>query len=192
MKLLSVVFVSLLCIVPSFGAEPPPTGYELEFYLTFYGRTTNVSANGTGTNYAKSQSQQSQTLIDNTFGIIYSERALIGPTALWVTDFDRTQSGSITEWGNITFAGDGSPHSPTHVINLNLLQVSLYEGWHGYLHSTGYYNVTGGVGAFQSAEGLLAFTTSTNQTDTSYLSHVSGSLWIPQAPPTPRPSLHRS
>eukprot|EP00026_Physarum_polycephalum_P018396 Phypoly_transcript_19968.p1 GENE.Phypoly_transcript_19968~~Phypoly_transcript_19968.p1 ORF type:complete len:177 (+),score=28.97 Phypoly_transcript_19968:90-620(+) len=152
--------------------------YELGFYLTFIGTS---SGNTTGTSRAKAVSQETRTLIDNTYGLTYEERAFFGASAVWTSQFDTSVPKEI---GNITF-GITAPKGQQHVINFEQLSYQKIDQWHGYTHGAGFYNVTGGVGAFAGADGILAFTVTLNTTDNSFRRHVTGSLWIQGNPPPP-------
>jgi hypothetical protein len=152
--------------------------YELGFYLTFFGA---ASSNTTGVAKAKANSQQTTTLVDNVYGITYRERQYIGATAIFLSNFDLSVP---SETGNISF-GLPSPNSPSHVITLSLLSFKAVENWHGFQHAAGAYNVTGGLGAFKGADGVLAFTRTSNYTSNEFLTHVTGSLWIQGNPPPP-------
>jgi len=166
-----VLLVSLLSVVFS------QNGYRQDFFLVFTGYYT-ANVDGTGGSAGTANSLGAQTLISQNYGLEYTENTFIGPKAYLTSTYKTVGKSQWTETGNITF---GPTHfNQPHALYFSLISYAdLYDFKNGESFMAGFYNVTGGYGAFRGAFGIISVTIRTNSTEGTFVGHYFGEVILP-------------
>jgi len=155
-------------------------GFRQDFFLVFNGLTT-PNVDGSGSTSASANSLSAQTFISQQNGLEYTESVYIGPKALLSSTYKTIGNNQWSEVGNITF---GPSHtSQPHGLFFSLISYQgLYDFSYGVSFLAGFYNVTGGFGAFRGAYGIVSVTTRSIRADGTFVGHFFGEVMIPIRP----------
>jgi len=154
---------------------------QVPWVLVLIGSTASIDSThlqATG----KAYSEIFTTMISNQFGVETHVRNLVGPTAFFnsiITLSSPINATTFTEAGNITF---GASHlSQIHALTFQTVGMGTLNNTYqaGFTGGAVIWEITGGVGAFQGAEGLITSNFVANGNTDDYIDYEVGNIWLP-------------